>query len=63
MKQFIGVLFALVGAVATLWSGYHVAAGESEMRIEVVRDFSVGALTIGLFGVGLLTVGLLWLRE
>jgi len=63
MKQLIGILFAVAGATATLWSGYHVATGESELRIEVVRDFSVSALAIGLVGVGLLTVGLLWLRE
>lgn len=63
MKQFSGILLAVTGATATLWSGYHLVAGESGIRIAVVRGFSVSALTIGLFGVVLLTLGLLWLRE
>ena len=63
MKRFIGLLLTGLGAVAVLWGGYHVLAGESTAQVAVTDTLAITALMGGLIGVALITMGLVWMRD
>jgi len=63
MKRFIGLLLTGLGAVAVLWGGYHVLAGESTARVAITDTLAITALTGGLAGVALISMGLVWMRD
>jgi hypothetical protein len=63
MKRFIGLLLTGLGAVAVLWGGYHVLAGESNVQVAITDKLAITTLTSGLVGVALISLGLVWMRD
>lgn len=60
MKRFFGMIMAGAGGVGTLWGGFHVITGKSQL---ILDPLPVNAMYGGLIGLSCLVLGLVWARD
>jgi hypothetical protein len=58
-----GWILIITGGVGAAWGAVSVMTGASQTPLEITRDVSVNAMTVGLIGLAVLTVGLIWVRD